>query len=298
MRIRSFTYHTVKSIDEALHKLDQYSPEIKVLAGGTDLVPAMKQKDISPRHLLNLLDISELCHVTEDKSVLRIGALVRHSELASHPLITNNCSILSEAVGLIGSWQIRNIATIGGNLCNASPAADSAPPLLALDASVTITESGEEKEIPVLSFFTGPGSTVVRPNQLLKEIVIPIRKCKSFGTYLKLTRKQGVDLSVVGVAFYAELDENNERLERVSSALGGVAPTPIRASEAEAELTGLSYKKALEKIPTAARAAVAATHPITDVRASAEYRRAIVDVYVQRAATKVLGTLFDKDRGK
>ena len=295
MRIRSFEYHTAISIDEALHKLDQYSPEIKVLAGGTDLVPAMKQKEISPRHLLNLLDITDLDYILEDKSTLRIGALARHSELASHPVMIDKFPMLAEAAGLIGSWQIRNSGTIGGNLCNASPAADSAPPLLALGASAVIATSGGEEEIPISSFFTGPGSTVLKPNQLLKEITIPIRKCRSSGTYLKLTRKQGVDLSVVGVACYGELDEKNEKLQRVTVAMGGVAPTPIRAQEAEGELTGLSYEKAMEKIPAAARAAVAATLPISDVRASAEYRRAVVDVYVRRAAAKVIGTLFNKD---
>jgi CO/xanthine dehydrogenase FAD-binding subunit len=245
--------------------------------------------------VLNLLDIADLDHVRVDKRGIRIGALTRHSRLAAHPVATDLIPMVAKAVGLIGSWQIRNMATIGGNLCNASPAADSAPPLLALEARAVLVDANGEREIRLESFFTGPGSTVMEPNQLLKEVVVPVPARRSCGTYLKLMRKRAVDLSLVGVAFYAELDESEERLQRVAVAMGGVAPTPIRAPEAEAELTGLSYDKAVAKIPAAAKAAVAGTRPITDVRATAEYRRAIVDVYVRRAAADVLKTLFLKD---
>jgi carbon-monoxide dehydrogenase medium subunit len=295
MRIRPFQYHTARSLEGALYKLNQYGPEIKPLAGGTDLVLALKQKTIAPAHLLNLLDLHDLDFVRQDDSTIRIGALARHATVATHPLLSGGLAMLAEAAGFIGSWQIRNIGTIGGNLCNASPAADSTPPLLALEAKVVVADLDGEREIPLQSFFTGPGSTSLRANQLLKEIIVPKRDCRSAGTYLKLMRKQGVDLSVVGVAFYGELDQSRQRLQRVAVAMGGVAPTPIRAPEAEAELSGLSYKKALRKIPVAAKAAVAATRPINDVRASARYRQAVVDVYVQRAASKVLEILFSKD---
>jgi carbon-monoxide dehydrogenase medium subunit len=295
MRIPSFQYHTAGSLKEALQKLDRYSPEVKPLAGGTDLVLAMKQKIVAPAHLLNLLDIQELDYIREIDSAIRIGALTRHATVAAHPLLVKRFPMLAEAAGLIGSWQVRNVGTIGGNLCNASPAADSAPPLLALDAKVIMAGPDGEREIPLESFFTGPASTLLGTNQLLKEVIVPKRECRSAGLYLKLMRKQGVDLSVVGVAFHGELDKAGEIVERVAVAMGGVAPTPIRAPKAEAELAGLSYEKALEKIDVAAKAAVAATLPITDVRASAAYRQAIVDVYVRRAARSVLKILFSKD---
>lgn len=292
MRLRSFQYHTANRLGDALEKLDEYAPEIKALAGGTDLVLAMKQKRTTPKHVLNLLEIRDLDGVLKADSAIHIGALTTHSRLASHSMIIEPFPMLAEAAGLIGSWQIRNVATVGGNLCNASPAADLAPPLLALEAKAILVDSNGGREIPLQSFFTGPGSTVMKPNQLLKEVVVPVRACRSCGTYLKLMRKRAVDLSLLGVAFFAELDDSGERLQRVSVAMGGVAPTPIRASDAEAELTGLSCEKALERISTAAKAAVAATSPIDDVRASADYRRAVVEVFVQRAANKVLSCLL------
>ena len=296
MRIRPFEYHTAETIEEALTILEKYGTEIKVIAGGTDLLLAMKQKKILPHHLLNLLEINDLDYINDEPSEIRIGALAKHSYIASHPIIRNEATVLAEATGMIGSWQIRNVATIGGNLCNASPAADSAPPLLALNAKIVIADSKNEKNLPISSFFTGPGTTLLEPDQLLKEIIIPKTKSRrKANAYLKLTRRRGVDLALVGVAFHGELDESGEKLKNVAIAMGGVAPTPIRALEAEAELTDLSYEKAIKKIPIAAKAAVAATQPITDIRATAEYRKDIVDVYVRRTATKVLNILFNKD---
>ena len=292
MRIRPFEYFAASSLSDALEKLAHYGPEARVLAGGTDLVLAMKEKQILPRRVISLHKIKELDFVRQEDATVRIGGLARHADLAMNTTLNESFPLLCEAVGLIGSWQIRNVATIGGNLCTASPAADSAPPLLVLNARVVVADVEGENEIPLGSFFTGPGETVLKPNQLLKEILIDRPKARSVGCYLKLMRKKAVDLSVVGVAFQAEVDQKGEKLTRVGIGLGGVAPTPIRATEAEARLTGLSYEEAFKGIPEAARAAVDATAPISDVRASADYRRAMVEVYVQRAAKKVLNQLY------
>jgi len=281
------------NLSDALDKLDQYGPEARVVAGGTDLVLAMKHKTILPPRVISLHNVRDLDFVREEDSTVRIGALARHADLAENPTLHRAFPILCEAVGLIGSWQIRNVATIGGNLCNASPAADSAAPLLALDARLVVAEADGEKEIPIGAFFAGPGETALEPNQILKEIVVKRPKSRSAGCYLKLMRKKAVDLSLVGVAFHAETDQAGEKLARVAIGLGGVAPTPIRAPEAEASLTGLSYKEAIRGVSEAARAAVAATQPISDVRASADYRRAIVEAYTRRAAEKVLNMLFN-----
>jgi CO/xanthine dehydrogenase FAD-binding subunit len=293
MRIRPFEYFAASSLSDALKKLDHYGPEARVLAGGTDLVLAMKEKQIVPRRVISLHKVKELDFVRTEDATVRIGGLARHADLAMNTTLNESFPLLCEAVGLIGSWQIRNVATIGGNLCTASPAADSAPPLLVLNARVVVADAKRENEIPLGSFFTGPGETVLKPNQLLKEILIDRPKAQSVGCYLKLMRKKAVDLSVVGVAFQAEVDQKGEKLTRVGIGLGGVAPTPIRAAEAEAKLTGFSYEEAFKRIPEAARAAVDATAPISDVRASADYRRAMVEVYVQRAAKKALNQLYD-----
>jgi carbon-monoxide dehydrogenase medium subunit len=293
MRIRPFEYYAAINQRDVLDKLAVYDPDAKVVAGGTDLVVAMKHKTILPRVVVSLHKVRELDFVREEDSRVRIGALARHADIATNTTLNDSFPILCEAVSLIGSWQIRNVATIGGNLCNASPAADSAPPLLALDARVVIADSEGENEIPLSSFFTGPGATALKPNQLLKEIIVERPKTRSAGCYLKLMRRKAVDLSLVGVAFQAETDQAGEKLHRVAIGLGGVAPTPIRAPEAEARLTGLSYEEAIKDIPEAARAAVEATSPITDIRALADYRRTIVEIYVRRAAKEILNTLFN-----
>jgi CO/xanthine dehydrogenase FAD-binding subunit len=295
MRIRAFEYHAARDLRDALEKMEDWGPQAKILAGGTDLVPALKNKQIQPSCVISLHRLRELDYVRETDSQIRIGAMAKHGDLAANPILKRNCSILCEAVSLIGSWQIRNVATIGGNLCTASPAADSAGPLLVLDARAVITGLDGEKEIPLASFFRGPGETVLQPNQLLKEIVIELPKSRAAGCYLKLMRKKAVDLSLAGVAFQAELDGSETRLARVAIGLGGVAPTPIRAREAEQALEGLTYEETMKKAPEAARHGVEATRPISDLRASASYRRAVVEVYVQRAIEEVSTRLFRRE---
>jgi aerobic carbon-monoxide dehydrogenase medium subunit len=293
MRIRPFEYHAPDDLEEVLDLLAEFGPDAKVLAGGTDLVLAMKHKIILPPRVISLSKLEGLGSVRKENGTVRIGALTTHSNLSRSALLNQDMAVLCNAVALIGSWQIRNVATIGGNLCNASPAADSAAPLLALDARVVIVDSKGEREIPLNSFFKGPGATALEPDQLLKEIVVDRPKARSAGSYLKLMRKKAVDLSLVGVAVQAGTDRSGEKLTEVAIGLGGVAPTPIRAPEAEAMLRGLKRDELLKALPDAARAAVQATRPISDIRASADYRRAMVDVYVQRAGEAVIHSLFN-----
>lgn len=295
MRIRPFEYYAAKNLEDALEKTGEYGSQAKLVAGGTDLVLAMKKKKILPEKIISLHKLKELEYVRKAESQVRIGALTKHTDLAVNPILKQYFPILCDAVSLIGSWQIRNVATIGGNLCTASPAADSACPLLALDARVVVVETGGEKELALTSFFRGPGETVLKPHQLLKEIILDIPEGRSAGCYLKLMRKKAVDLSLAGVAFQAEMDVEGERLSKVAIGLGGVAPTPIRAAEAESALAGLSLKEAIERISAVAKRAVAATRPISDVRASATYRRIIVGVYVQEAAEKILRKFLEEE---
>jgi len=229
--------------------------------------------------------------------MIHIGAMAKHADLAINPILEKEVSILCQAVGLIGSWQVRNIGTIGGNLCNASPAADSAPPLLALDASVVIATLKGDKIIPITSFFCGPAQTIIKSNEILKEILIKKPVNPSAGCYLKLRRRKAVDISLAGVAFQAETDPTGKRIGQVKIALGGVAPTPIRVPDAETCLTGLFIDDAFKKISMCAQKAARASKPIDDVRATADYKRTIVNVFVQRCAQHVLTTLKNQ-RGK
>jgi carbon-monoxide dehydrogenase medium subunit len=291
MRIRSFDYWAAPDLDEALDELDLHGADAKVIAGGTDLVLNMKKKNILPRRVISLHNLNELDFVQPDNATVRIGALTNHADLAANPFLKHHLPILCEAVGLIGSWQIRNVGTIGGNICNASPAADSAPPLLVLNAQLIIVSKTAEKKVPLESFFTGPGATTLESDQILKEIVIDLPKHPAAGCYLKLRRRKAVDVSLAGVAFQAETGSDGKTLAKVGIALGGVAPTPVRAPEAEAVLVGLTLDKAITRVSDCVKVAIKAASPIDDVRATASYRRTIVDVFLHRCAKKVLGTL-------
>ena len=297
MRIRPFDFKAAVSLQDALIQLDQSGPDAKVLAGGTDLVLNMKKKKILPSTVISLHSIKNLEYVEEKNGMIHIGAMAKHADLAINPILEKEVSILCQAVGLIGSWQVRNIGTIGGNLCNASPAADSAPPLLALDASVVIATLKGDKIIPITSFFCGPAQTIIKSNEILKEILIKKPVNPSAGCYLKLRRRKAVDISLAGVAFQAESDPTGKRIDQVKIALGGVAPTPIRVPDAETCLTGLCIDDAFEKIALCAQKAARASKPIDDVRATADYKRTIVNVFVQRCAQHVLTTLKNQ-RGK
>ncbi|AFM23405.1 FAD binding domain-containing protein [Desulfomonile tiedjei] len=292
MRIRSFEYHSCSNVQEALEFLNEYGSDARVLAGGTDLVLALKAKKIRPPHVVNIVDIPDLDYISNSSGAIRIGALAKHARITSSSLLKEHLSALGNAAGLIGSWQLRNVGTIGGNLCNASPSADSAPPLLAAEAEAVVLDSRGEYRIPMKDFFVGPGTTRMKPTQLLKEIVIPLKQggaCHS--VYLKLKRKKAVDLALVGVCVQAQLDEVGGTLKSVTIALGGVAPTPVRADEAEKMLVGVTLKQALEMLPEVAEAAIAVTRPISDVRATAAYRKDMVRVYVSRAAGEVFQCL-------
>jgi len=291
MRIRPFDYWEAPSLDEALTELEVSGADTKIIAGGTDLVLNMKKKNILPRRVISLHNINELDFVKPDDSRVRIGALTKHADLAANPFLKQHLPILCQAVGLIGSWQIRNVGTIGGNICNASPAADSAPPLLVLNAQLIVASKAAEKKIPLASFFTGPGETALETGQILKEMVIELPKQRSAGCYLKLRRRKAVDVSLAGVAFQAETGPDGKTLAKVGIALGGVAPTPVRAPEAEAILVGSTLDEAITKVSDCAKIAVKAASPIDDVRATASYRRTIVDVFLHQCAQKVLGTL-------
>lgn len=292
MRIRPFDYHRAESLDHALAFLAAHGSETKVLAGGTDLVLALKAKAIAPARVLDINELKELEYIRPNGSVLRIGPLARHAHVAANPFIQQELPALACATGLIGSWQLRNVGTLGGNLCNASPSADSASVLLAADAVAIVADANGEQEVPFGQFFTGPRASLLKPQQILKEVVVPLPQARSHSVYLKLMRKKAVDLALVGVCFLATMDATGTRVEQVSIGLGGVAPTPIRVPKAEALFSGAGYREALEALPEAAEAAVTSASPISDIRATADYRRDIIRVFVKRAGTRVFENLF------
>lgn len=295
MRIRPYDFITARSMAHALDLLERSGPDTRLIAGGTDLVLGMKKKTIQPKTVISLHGLTDLDFVAEENGIIRIGAMSRHADLAVNPVLETHVPILCQAVGLIGSWQIRHAGTIGGNLCNASPAADSAPPLLALAADVVLAGPSGRRIVPLTEFFTGPGQTAKASNEILTEIRIPRPANQSAGCYMKLRRRKAVDISLAGVAFQAETDAQGSTIQNVGIALGGVAPVPFRVTEAEDCLRGLSPEQAMDRIKTCAETAARAARPIDDLRADADYKRTIVDIFVQRSARHVL-TILQKNR--
>ncbi len=260
--------------------LEEGEGKVFLLAGGTDLLVQMRRGRTHPEHLIDLKCIPGLQYVsTEDASTLKIGALSSLSYLEKALRTSPSYGILAEAAASIGSVQIRNKGTIGGNLCNASPSADMAPPLLTLDARVFINSPRGKKVLPLQDFFQAPGKTALARGEILTEIQIPIPPAPTAAAYLKLSRRQGMDLAIVGVACLLAFD-SDFRCRQARIALGAVAPTPIRATRAEYATLGEKISDRL--IEHVSRIAAEESKPISDLRASAEYRSEMIRVLVRR----------------
>ena len=278
-RLPSFNYLVPSTIDEAIDHLRSLEDAV-ILAGGTDLIVAMKLKGLRPKNVISMKKLKgQLSYIVKDADEVRIGALTCFHDIEKSPLIKEKFEVLHEAVTQIASYQIRNIATIGGNLCNASPAADSAPPLMVLGAKLIIAGPSGERGVPIERFFVGPGRTVLEKGEILKEIVIPIMPENSGASFVKLGRRKSEDISVASAAAFVLLEGNT--IKDVRIALGSVAPTPIRAYNAEREILGKEISPSL--LERAGEKAKEECSPITDVRASAEYRREMVRVLTRKA---------------
>ncbi len=286
MHLNKFEYLSPTSLPEILELLERYGTRAKVVAGGTDLIVQMKEKRIAPEVIIDLLGVPELQRMERSDAGIRIGATVKLSALESSPVLHGEWNILTSAAHRIGSPQVRNRGTIGGNLCSASPAADTAPPLLVMEATVTLAGKNGERKAPLESFFTGPGLTVLRSDEILKEIAIPATPQHSFGAYLKLGRRKSMDLALVSVTVLLTLNRDKGTCERARIALGSVAPTPVRAKETEKMLEGKKPDENL--IQEAAQCAEKECRPISDVRSTATYRKEMIKVLVRRAILQAL----------
>jgi carbon-monoxide dehydrogenase medium subunit len=222
--------------------------------------------------------------ITFDKkdSILRIGAMATLSEIVSNPLVIKNFGIIANAADEVASVQIRNRATIGGNICNASPAADTIPALLVLQSKLKLIGSTGHRIVPLENFFTGPRSTVLKADEILTEVVVPLPPARSTSVYLKHGVRKAMNIAIVGLAVLIVFDSSKKNIfEDIRIGLGSVAPTPIRALRAEKILSGKAPQNHI--IEAAAIEAANETSPISDIRASAEYRREIVRVLTERA---------------
>jgi CO/xanthine dehydrogenase FAD-binding subunit len=279
MPLPRFEYVAARTVEEALD-LWRARPAGAYFAGGTDLLPQMRLGRRAPKTVIDLKRVSELDRICETETGLVIGAAVSLAEVESHPVVQADFPLLAQCVRVVGARPLRNRATLAGNICNASPAADTAVALLVLDGFVRTVGADGARELPVIEFFTGPGRTVLRPGELVTEVVLP-RATAWRGSYVRLSRRRGMDLATVGVVVACS---NHAAAPRYRIALSAVAPVPMRVLEAEALLDakGVGGADGDGAIARAAEIAGASCSPITDQRGTAEYRRDMVGVLVAR----------------
>jgi aerobic carbon-monoxide dehydrogenase medium subunit len=273
------------SLHEALALASRHGEKAKIMGGGTDLIVQIKKNAVDPGMVISLENVAEIDFISHEESGLHIGAMTAVSTIEKAPMVRNRCSMLSEAAAQLANPLIRRKATIGGNLCNASPAADLAPALLALGARLKIQNAAGERVVEIEDFFVGPGKTVLKPDEILTRIIIPDPAPHAKGVYLKNKRSGGADLSIVGVAVLTTMHENT--IQDIRIGLGAVAPTPIRARETENRLRGrVPSEGILEEVclKTSAEACC-----ISDVRCTADYRNKIIAVYLKRAILQTAG---------
>ena len=281
-RTEPFDFYQPASLQEASRLLKENGPGGRFLAGGTDLVIAMKEKGLVPKYIVDLKRIAGLSGIREQgDGSIAIGALTTMREIETSPVITKKYPFLSQSAAEVGSIQIRNRATVGGNMANATPSADVAPSLIALNATAKIVGANSDRTVPLEEFFRGPGQTVMASDEILTELTIPKTGPRLVGEYIKFSPREMMDLAYVGVAVAYNLGDSDKKCDGVRIVLGAVAPTPLRAKRAEAALEGQVLTDALaEKV---GRIAAEEAKPISDVRSSADYRRAMVGAMTRRA---------------
>ena len=305
--MKKFDYFKPKTLDEALTLFTKYGEKARWIAGGTDVIVMIKQKAMAPDVLISLQGVPGLDQIKFNGS-LSIGPMVTHRAIEKSEIIRKNFSALTDATDYLGSVQIRNVATIGGNICTAAPSADTATPLLVLATQVKIKSLKEKRTIPIEEFFKGPGETVLKAGEIVQELLIPKPLPNTGSAYYKLQRRLALDLPLLGVSVLLSLDKNKitcsdmlctaapistilHKMEEddivckeVRIALGVAAPTPWRAVKAEALLR--SKKLSDELLEEAAETAATEAQPRDTIRGEAWYRRDMIKVMVKRMAMK------------
>jgi len=273
--MKRFEYLEPRTLDEAVALLARHGPKLNVMAGGTDLLVEIKEQIRAPAYVMSVRRLPGLETISfDEKEGLRIGALVTTRDLEIHPVLQRHYPSLVQALRELGSIQVRNRATLAGNICRASPSADTLPPLIADGASLTIF-GASKKTMLLEEFFTGPGKTRLAPGEIVTGIVVPPPPPHTGKHYIKHGRRKAMELATVGVAVSLTMDKGVCRDIRIC--LGAVAPTPIRAKNAEKIF--LKNRNSEE----AAEAAMLESSPISNVRGSAGYRKDMVRVLTRRA---------------
>lgn len=277
----SLTYFAPSNLSEALSYMSQH--RVKVIAGGTDLLVKYYEKFDSLDGLMDIGRLEEMKSLVIGESV-HIGALITHQEIADHSWLRENLSALADGAGEVGAPQIRNRGTLGGNLVNASPAADTAPPLVVLGAHVEIAAAGAVQSIPIEEFFTGPGRTVLQPDQLVTGVTLQKPRANQGSAYIKLGKRKAMAIATASIAVHVAVEDG--KLADIRICMGSVAPIPLRAKKTEDILRGQELKAL--PVSEAQAQLISEITPIDDIRGTAEYRRQAAEVIFRRALHKAI----------
>ena len=285
-----FEYLEPESIQEALTVLSQYQGKSKIIAGGTDLMLQMRNKAIRPEYVVDITRIPGLDYITfDDQQGLRLGVLTTIRGLETSVELQRKYPVISQAASQLGSVAIRNVATVGGNLCNALPSAETSQALLALSAQVRIIGPGGERTAPLEGFFTGVGKTLLRPDELLLEILVPESPPHTSGIYIKHSPRGPIDLAIVNVTVLMTMEPDHKFCRDAKIVLGAVSPIPLRARMAENVLKGKNVDRAL--IDRAAQVASDEARPRHgSIRGSFEYKKEMVKVLTGRAIKEIMAS--------
>jgi CO/xanthine dehydrogenase FAD-binding subunit len=282
----AFDYVRAATREEVLHLLAKHGPEARLLMGGTDLLVRMRDGVVAPRVLVDVKSVPGMRDVTYDPQTgLTVGAAVTMNQVAGQRYVRMHYPLLAEAAKSVASYQVRNRATLGGNLSNASPAADTAPAVLVLEGRIVLFGPEGEREVPASKFFIGPGKSAVGPEEFMTAVRFSIVPAGGKGKYLKLGRNKAADLAVAGVAVFAFPTHTVPSGYVFRIALASVAPVPLRAFAAERTLA--EQKPGRRTFAAAAKKAMDAATPIDDVRSSAAYRKEMVRNLTLRALEEV-----------
>jgi CO/xanthine dehydrogenase FAD-binding subunit len=286
--MRSFAYARPESLNEALALLNEYGPAATILAGGTDVVVRLRTGRVLPAIVIDLKRVPALhADILETDTCLRVGARTVMADLVADERVRSRFPALAEAAHEVGSIQIRNRATLAGNICNASPAADTAPPLLVYGAVVNLVNATGPRSIPLAHFFKGPGRTAMERGELVESIDLPFAKQRQGAAFARATRRLGVDLATINIACLVKASG------QTLFAYGAVAPTPLLVSDDSGKLADANCRED-EKLGILENL-IAHTAPISDVRASREYREALLMVMSRRVLDAAIARLHDQE---
>jgi len=285
--LKTFEYHEPATLEEASSLLSQLGPDVLIFAGGTDIIPKIRYKRLFPNALINIKRIPGLANI-EQNELLSIGALATFNDICSSGIVCKRYPQIIEVFSDIASHQVRNLATLGGNICNAAPSADSPPILMAYDSEVEIFDGKGTRTMLLEDFFKGPGMTDLKKGEILVRVRIPIPKARTGYAYVKHTVRKSLDIAIVGVATSITMNDN-DICSDARIVVGASAPISLRVKNAEKMLIGTSLLT--QDIERAGIAAASEISPIDDVRGSAEYRREMTIVNLKRAVEIAKGRI-------